>query len=239
MEAISMGFYTGKRVVITGANRGIGLALTTHLLDQGAIVHAGARQPDKAQDLSALHKKHGTQLHIAALDVQDTRNVAAFCSVLAATPIDVLINNAGVNLDHGRTFADLPADVLAETFDANTLGPYRMVQALLPALRGARHAVVANISSIMGSIADNASAGHIAYRVSKTATNMLTKCLALEETELIALTLHPGWVKTRMGGDHAQIDVNTSALGLLGVISRATTKDSGSYLRYNGERAPW
>jgi NAD(P)-dependent dehydrogenase (short-subunit alcohol dehydrogenase family) len=232
-------FYNDKHVIVTGANRGIGLALSRHLLTQGAYVYAGARQPDKAAELQALRQKFGPKLHIAALDVQRVESINAFVKVLADKPVDVLINNAGVNLDHGRRIQELPADVLAQTFDANTLGPYRMVQSFLAGLHRAKRPVVANISSIMGSIAENQSGGNTAYRVSKTATNMLTKCLAIEETKLIALTLHPGWVKTRMGGDNAQIDVDTSASGLLDVISRAKPEDSGKYFRYSGEQAAW
>lgn len=234
-----MAYYRAKTVVVTGANRGIGLALVKHLLKQGAVVYAGARHPEQAQDLRALDAEYGDALLVVSLDVQQQDSIAAFAKTLGASALDILINNAGVNLDKGRGVKDLPAEVLAQTFDANTLGPYRMVQTCLPALHRAPQPVVANISSVMGSIAENESGGHIAYRVSKTATNMLTKCIALEDDKLIALTLHPGWVKTRMGGDSAQIDVDTAAAGLLDVIIGATPKDSGNYFRYSGERVPW
>lgn len=226
-------------VVLTGANRGIGLALAKALLHQGATVHAGVRQPQQAEALHALAKSSPGTLTVHALDVTDEMSVVAFVDALPQGEVDLLINNAGVNLDHGTDVTNVPAEVLMKTFDCNTVGPLRLIQRLLPRLHKSTRPKVANISSIMGSIADNGQGGVVAYRASKTALNMVTKCLALADDRTVYLTMHPGWVQTRMGGEQAPVEPDASAKGLLAQIAAAGPRDSGTFVRFDGKAAPW
>lgn len=230
--------YAQLNVIVTGANRGIGLALVRHLLSRGAEVFAGARDPDGATELKALGGAD-KKLTVHRLDVTDDRSVKAFCDAYQAPSLDLLINSAGVNLEHGPSLTTLSPETLIKTLDVNTVGPLRMIQGLEKRLRASDKPMIANISSVMGSIQENESGGSGGYRISKTALNMLSRTLALEEPDILTLALHPGWVKTRMGGKNAQIDVDTSAQGLLEVIAQATKAESGGYVRYSGETIPW
>lgn len=230
--------FAQKVCVVTGANRGIGLQLVEALLRQQAHVHAGCRTPQKAEALQALQRKYPETLQVQPLDVTSDASVKAFAETLPEG-IDVLINNAGIMVDSTADGSRLDATKLQQSFDTNTSGPLRMVQATLPKLHRRHCAKVANISSIMGSIAENGTGGNIAYRASKTALNMVNKCWALQERNTIFLVLHPGWVKTDMGGVNAQVDSDQSAAGLLQVIAQATLESSGGFFRFDGQRAPW
>lgn len=231
--------FASSTVVLTGANRGIGLALAKALLQRGATVHAGVRQPQQAEALHALAKDSPGTLTVHALDVTDEMSVVAFVDALPQGEVDLLINNAGVNLDHGTDVTNVPSEVLMKSFDCNTVGPLRLIQRLLPSLHKSARPKVANISSIMGSIADNGQGGVVAYRASKTALNMVTKCLALADERTVYLTMHPGWVQTRMGGERAPVEPDASAEGLLKQIAAAGPRDSGTFLRFDGKVAPW
>lgn len=231
--------FTATNVVVTGAGGGVGLALTTHLLESGACVTAGVlRKEDKAQ-FAALRKTYPKALQLMVLDVTQEASVKAFAKHYGAKALDILVNVAGVNFDNQRRFNALPAAVVTATYEVNAVGPFRMTQALLPALHQSAKPIVVNISSVMGSIEENEMGGNIAYRMSKSALNMFTKCLAIEDKTIIALALHPGWVQTTMGGGQAQIDADTSAKGLLRVIAHAAPAQSGQYFRYTGEAIAW
>ena len=212
-------------VVITGAARGIGLELTRQNLNQGHQVITGVRNPKEATDLQALQAKAGTQLTILELDVQTDESVRKFAAALKVDHVDVLINNAGIYLDTERDSTDVEAKNVLETLNINSVGPIRVTQALLPLLKKSSEPRVANISSQMGSIGDNSGGGSAAYRMSKAAVNMFTKTLAIDEKSVISLALHPGWVKTRMGGPQAPLE--------------ATASDSGKFLSYSGRDLPW
>lgn len=231
--------FAGQKCIVTGANRGIGLALTQALLHQGAHVFAGVRDVTKAAQLQQLHQASNSRLHILRLDVSDDAQVRQFVNNLPDGPFDVVINNAGVNLDGASEATNVAGQVMLDTFNINAVGPLRLIQAILPKLLESKSAKVANISSIMGSIAENGQGGVVAYRTSKTALNMITKCLALAEPNVIFLTMHPGWVQTEMGGAHAPVNPRESAFGLLTQIAAARSQDSGSFIRFDGERAPW
>lgn len=225
--------------IVTGANRGIGLALVEALLGQGARVVAGVRHPKGAQALQALGKRHGHMLTVLPLDTGVDASVQAFAQALPAGAIDLLINNAGVNLDGQTDVNSVPSQVMLDTFNINTVGPLRLTQALLPRLEASGSPKVANISSAMGSIADNGQGGVVAYRTSKTALNMVTKCLALHNPKVVFLAMHPGWVLTDMGGSQAPVKTADSAAGLLREIKKADRQASGSFVRFDGKQAPW
>lgn len=232
--------FANATCVLTGANRGIGLALARALLAQGATVHTGVRRPEAANELRALGEQASGRLTIDALDVRDDASVAHFVDHLPARgAVHLLINNAGVNLDDGHGATDVPGEVMLRSFDCNTVGPLRLTQRLLPRLHQGAHPKVANVSSIMGSIAENGQGGVVAYRASKAALNMVTKCLALADDKTVYLTMHPGWVQTRMGGGQAPVSPDDSAAGLLRQIAAAGPQQSGTFVRFDGKVAPW
>ena len=158
---------------------------------------------------------------------------------LGVTAVDILINNAGVYLDDDVAFESLDSKMILESFNTNSIGPIRVTQALLPLLKKARAPKVASVSSLMGSMADNKAGGAYAYRMSKAAVNMFTRSLAADEREMTVITLHPGWVKTDMGGDRAPLEPAKSAEGLWTVIESATPDDSGKFFNHAGRELPW
>jgi NAD(P)-dependent dehydrogenase (short-subunit alcohol dehydrogenase family) len=227
-------------IVITGANRGIGLELTRQYLARGDSVHAGVRTPERSGELAALVESSSGRLRITACDVALETSVRAFAAAVTG-PVDLLINNAGVrSRERVDVLEELNLDDAARTFEVNALGPLRVTGALLPMLRRARGAKVAHIGSGLGSIG-NTSGGAYGYRMSKAALNMASHTMAhdLRAEGIVAVVLSPGWVRTDMGGSEAPTAVTESAAGLIGVIDRLTPQDSGGFFDFRGERIPW
>lgn len=226
-------------LVITGANRGIGLELTRQSLALGNTVHAGTRDPAQAQELTALVGASGGRLHVHALDVTSDESVRAFAAALTG-PMELLINNAGLRTRRDD-LEDLSLEDALRMLQVNALGTLRVTRALLPRLREARGAKIASLSSGLGSIADNTSGGGYGYRMSKAALNMATRSLAqdLRGEGILSVAISPGWVQTDMGGASAPTPVSESAAGLLAVLDRLGLQDSGSYFDFRGERIAW
>jgi NAD(P)-dependent dehydrogenase (short-subunit alcohol dehydrogenase family) len=224
------------RSVVTGANRGIGLELTRQLLARGDQVEAGAREPSRAEALSQLAATADGRLRVHGLDIADDASVRSFALAVGALPLQLLINNAGVMGQRGAPLADLDIDSVVRTFSVNAVGPLRVTQALLPALRAGKAKVV-NITSTMGSIADNRSGGSMDYRLSKAALNMLSRNLAheLAPDGITVISLHPGWVQTDMGGTRAPLPVEAAVRALLLVIDRLRPEDSGGFFNQRGQ----
>lgn len=226
-------------IVITGGSRGIGFELAKQAAKKGARVICGVRNPQKADDLkSAL----GVRGEVLELDVSKDDSVRAFADQLRTRikSIDILINNAGVYLDvPNSSLENLDSSMVLETLNTNSVGPMRVTQALLPFLKSAAAPKVATISSLMGSLADNKAGGAFAYRMSKTAVNMFVKTFAADESGVIAIALHPGWVKTEMGGPGAPLEPAKSAEGLWTVIETCTAGDSGKFFNHAGRELPW
>lgn len=229
--------------LVTGANRGLGLELVRQLLADGARVVATCRQPGKATALNTLAAEHPGHLKVLPLDVADARSrdelvrewpMAAGDGAL----IGLLVNNAGV-LHSGERFGTLSADTLDDSLRTNVTGPLLLTQALAPLLAdGAR---VANLSSQLGSIANTAHFGTPSYAISKAALNMATVQLAhaLRERGIVVVALHPGWVRTDMGGAGASETPEDSVAGLRRVIDGLGEADSGSFLDWTGASLPW
>lgn len=228
-----------KTALITGANRGIGLGLTEQLLAKGYTVIATARNPDGARELWEAERDYGTRCEIHELDVTSDADLDKLVKVLKGRPIDLLINNAGVMPEKPGKFTDVTSDAMLKGFTVNVLGPMRVMQKLLPNLKASGKAVVGTVTSKMGSIADNTSGGYYAYRISKSAVNMLNKSFALDHPELVSLVLHPGWVKTDMGGSSAPVTVEDSAKGMLQILTTATAEQSGKFFDFTGKEIPW
>ncbi len=221
-------------VLVTGANRGIGLEMARQFSERGYTVIGTARKPGEATDLKAL------EVQVEQLDVTDNASVAALAARLEGVPVDLLINNAGVRGQKARTFAATDFDKVAHTLDVNSLGPMRVTQALLPNLEAGEGRTVIQISSVMGSI-EQSSGRSFGYRASKAALNMLNKTLAAElgGQGFVCVAMHPGWVKTRMGGAGAPVEPKDSVAGMLEVIDGLTPDDNGRFLDYEGKTIPW
>lgn len=225
-------------VVITGANRGLGLEFARQYAAEGWRVVATCRDPSRAP--AELTKLDGVT--VQALDVADFDAVAAFGKTLAGEAVDLFINNAGIyGTREAQQFGTIDAEGWLQVLRVNTIAPVKLVEALLPALEKAQAPKVAILSSKVGSIGDNGSGGNYAYRSSKAAVNMAGKNLALglAEKGITVLLLHPGWVRTDMGGPNGLIDAPESVRGLRHVIDDATADDSGRFFDYAGKEIPW
>lgn len=231
-----------RNCLISGANRGIGLEFTRQLLARGEHVIAACRHPGKATALNALAGEHPGRLHVLPLDVADPKSRASLVHdlplVLGDDRLDLLVNNAGV-LHSGERFGHVEAAILEDSFRTNAIGPFLLAQALAPLLNdGAR---IANLSSVMASIASRGEFRSPSYCASKAAQNMLTVQLAqaVAARDIVVLALHPGWVQTEMGGEHATVPTADAVRGLLQVVDGATPAQSGSFLDWRGGALPW
>lgn len=219
-----------KHVVITGANRGIGLELARHYRAEGWQVTGVCRETSSALAGCAAQV-------IKGIDVTREENVVRLVAALQGQAIDLLINNAGVLLDD--TLGALDFDSLRLQMEVNAFAPLRICEALLPNLMAGSK--VANITSRMGSIGDNDSGGHYGYRASKAAFNAIGRSLAvdLKERGIALAQLHPGFVKTRMVNFAGLITPQESATGLAARIEALDLENSGSFWHCNGEELPW
>ena len=223
-------------ILITGANRGLGLTLATHYAQAGWSVIAACRKPQTAMALRAL-----PQVEVTSLDVAAARSIAALARRLEGRSIDVVINNAGVLGRPEKAGRIDTVDFLA-TVNVNALGPLLVARALLPQLRRGHHKKIIAISSRMGSIATGIDEpGQYAYRCSKAALNMAMATLAFDvgSDGITVATYHPGWIKTDMGGPEAVLDVDASAAALIRSINRLKRSDSGGFFTWDGKSIPW
>ncbi len=221
-------------VLISGANRGIGLELARQYAADGARVIAGVRDPQAA---SALNAVEGVEVH--ALDVSRDAQVQAFRKQVGDRSVDILIANAGVFGAHQASGA-FDFDDWLQTYSVNSLGPVRLAQAFLPNLKAGRGRKLVAITSTLGSTSTHGG-DMLAYRASKAALNNVWTGLAaaLKGDSLTFLLLHPGWVKTDMGGAGAQITPKQSVDGLRARIAEAGPAQSGRLFAYDGKPLPW
>ncbi len=222
-------------VLITGANRGIGLALAKEFSAAGYSVIGTARKPDEAIALAKLPAR------VLKLDVTQPASVAKLASELSDEPIDILINNAGILRQEAPEFADVDIEAMVLQYQVNTLGPLRVAQALMPNVQASERKVVVNISSMLGSMELNSFGSMMGYRASKAALNSVTKTLALDmaDTGGIFVALHPGYVKTDLNDGRGAIETSESAAGLYSVIEDLALDDSGKFYSYDGKPMPW
>jgi NAD(P)-dependent dehydrogenase (short-subunit alcohol dehydrogenase family) len=228
--------------VVTGANRGIGLEFTRQLLARGDRVWAGARHPESSPELLELSQQYGPEaLTLLPLDVTHALQRANLFASVGAATVDLLVCNAGV---YGPTEDRLGVTDEAAWIDAfrvNAIAPRQLVEGLLPALLRSTHPVIALLTSKMGSMADNGSGGAYIYRSSKAALNAIGVSMArdLGARGVTTLLLHPGWVRTRMGGPHGEIDATQSVSALLHTVDHAGPADNGRFIDIQGETIPW
>jgi len=225
-------------VLITGANRGIGLEFTKQYAADGWQVIACCRNPQSADDLQALASQY-KNIQVYALDVADFTQIDALALQLKAQKVDVLLNNAGVYPDSSLGGLDYAA--WAEAFKINSMAPLKVAQAFSVHLANGTLKKIATLSSKMGSLDDNTSGGSYIYRSSKTAVNMVMKSLALDVKAqgISVVTLHPGWVQTDMGGPNGLINTHTSVTGMRQVITDLSLRNSGKFIAYDGKEIAW
>lgn len=230
-----------KSVLITGANRGIGLEHARRFAARGARVFACVRDVAEAGDLRALASASDQRMTILPYDARDPAAPARIRDALGDASLDLLLNNAGVMGGQDQRFGRTDPDAFLETLRINTLAPLLLAEALADAVARSERKVIANQSSKMGSIADNESGAYYAYRASKAALNMVAKSLArdLAGRGIIVVALHPGWVRTRMGGPNAPVTVEQSAEGQQRLLDRITLSESGKFFNYDGAELPW
>ncbi|VDH94504.1 C-signal-like isoform X2 [Mytilus galloprovincialis] len=245
-----------KNVLITGANRGLGLELVKQFLrlqSPPKTLLATCRSPENAKDLNDIAAKH-SNVKVMKLDVAQPTSFENFPklveSFIEGEGLNLLINNAGINIRHGLVEAD--NESMMESYTTNVIGPLLTVQALLPYIKQAaisstdtslncNRAAIVNMSSILASIAENQNGGLYPYRTSKAALNMLTKNmnLDLKSEGILCFCIHPGWVQTDMGGPNAAVTKDKSIAGILDVMSKMNGETSDIFVDYNGKSLPW
>jgi NAD(P)-dependent dehydrogenase (short-subunit alcohol dehydrogenase family) len=223
-------------ILITGANRGLGLGFARKAAAEGWRVFGGCRAPDEARDL----RKLPGDVHVVRLDVADHASVDAAARELKREPIDVLVNNAGVYGGRRQAFGSVDYDHWAEVFRINTMGPLKVTEAFADNLSRGERKLVVSISSYMGSMTE-AGSGYLVYRTSKAALNMVMATLAqdLASKGIVSIAMSPGWVRTDMGGRSAPLGVEESVDGMWRVMGKVARADSGDFLSYDGRRLPW
>ncbi len=227
---------SSQTVLITGANRGLGLEFARHYAARGCTVIATCRDATQAGPLK------GVATQIIPLDVADARSVEALALAMRSQPIDILVNNAGVTGDD-RTIPGLSHAEMGRIFTTNAVGPAVVLKALVPSLKLSRRTppLVLNISSTLGSISTAMPGFSYGYCASKAALNMITALAAkeLKPAGIAVLTFCPGWNKTDMGGPEAPLDPADSIRSLIAVADKLTLADSGRYLSHEGKPIAW
>jgi NAD(P)-dependent dehydrogenase (short-subunit alcohol dehydrogenase family) len=221
--------------VVTGANRGLGAEWTHQLLEDGWQVYAGYRS-----ELGRLTALSNENLTTHVLDVQSNDSVELFAKN-APLKIDLLVNNAGVADGRWRNLTEIDDEWALEVLNINALGPVRVVKSLYPKMKHNSLTKIAMISSLMASIDDCHMGRSYAYRASKTALNMFTVSMKKEalEDNISFVILHPGWVKTDMGGDRAPVEIPESVTGMRNVLETRTLENTGEFVQFDGELLPW
>jgi len=223
---------TPPHVVVTGAGRGIGHELARQYLDAGWNVTVGVRRPETLDLPAAIARD--------ALDLEDPGAIEAFAARITS-PVDLLVNNAGLFGPRPRTIAEVDAEVWSRVVMVNTIAPILLARALLDRIAASERRVIATLTSRMGSFHENTTGGVPMYRSSKAALNMAMQCLAFEVNArgVGVLLVHPGWVRTAMGTAAADLDVEESAAGVRAVIDAFKTSEGLAFRAWDGRDIPW
>ena len=230
-----------KNILITGANRGLGLGLVKKYLENNEKVFCTTRNISKSKELKLLKEKHTNSLEICELDLLDKYSPNILSNFLENEPIDLFINNAGVIGKSTQHFKSVSLDSWLEVLKVNLIAPLLITQSIIKNIEKSSEKKIYILSSKVGSIEDNKSGGMYVYRSSKTALNQIVKSLSIDLKPLgiSVISLHPGWVRTHMGGPNALISVEESVNGMVGVISNTNICNSGQFINYDGTELPW
>ena len=228
-------------MLITGANRGLGLEFTRQYLAEGYAVLAACRNPGAAQALRELERTARGALTVIEVDVADTASVRRAAARLPTATIDILVNCAGVFETAGDALGSLDYDGWRAVLEVNVLGPARMCEAFLDQVARSERRLIVTITSGLGSLADNSTGGYIPYRTSKAAVNMLMRSAAvdLKPRGVTCVVVNPGWVRTDMGGPNAKLSPEESIGAMRRLIAKIKPQDSGRFYNYDGREYPW
>lgn len=227
-------------ILVTGTNRGIGLEFVKQFLGRNDRVLATCRDPENAGELAEL-AKNNENLQLFSLDVSNSQSMAGFAQAIKEEAVDIFVNNAGVYGPRDASFGNLKAADWEEVIRVNSIAPVLLTQMIFDSLNKGKAKKLVYITSKMGSIDDNKGGGSYIYRSSKTALNSAVKSLAVDLADdgFSVAIVHPGWVRTDMGGPNGLIDTQTSVNGILGVIDNLSQKNSGQFFNYDGATIPW
>ncbi|MEP6971155.1 MAG: SDR family oxidoreductase [Betaproteobacteria bacterium] len=230
-----------KTVLITGANRGIGLGHAQRFAQRGIEVFATARAPESAEELTALAHAHPGKFTVLHYDASAPDAPAALKAAIGDTPIDLVLANAGASGESGQALGNIHVEGVLDLIRVNALAPLKLVEALIYNITLSERKLIAFQSSQMGSVGNNHSGGSYEYRLSKSALNMIARNVAndLKSRGVIAVALHPGWVRTRMGGPGASVPVQASVEGQQKLFDTLTLARSGHFFNYDGTELPW
>ena len=229
-----------KNVLVTGANRGLGLGFVKNYLGKNVNVVSTTRDIKSSKELLALKERFPNNLEIFELDLLKEGAGYALANFLGDRPIDILINNAGVGSTNQHLQAVSPKPWL-EVLKVNLIAPFMVTQSIIDNVKKGSDKKIYFLSSQLGSIADNTSGGMYIYRSSKTGLNQVVKSLSvdLKPQGITVVSLHPGWVKTDMGGPNAPVSIDESIEGMMQVIYSTDIRDTGRFLNYDGKELPW
>jgi NAD(P)-dependent dehydrogenase (short-subunit alcohol dehydrogenase family) len=228
-------------VLITGANRGLGLEFARQYAADGWGVYAASRNPAAAEQLRGLAQQAPDRFTLVAMDVTDAESIRTAARQLRDTAIDVLINNAGISGAGGQVTGKVDYESWARVLDVNMMGPLRVTEAFVDQLARSERRLVVTITSGMSSLSDNTSGGSIAYRSSKAGVNMVMRSAALDLAPrgISCVVVNPGWVKTDMGGPGARLTAQQSVAALRRLIETFGPAHSGKFYNYDGREYPW
>jgi len=228
-------------VLVTGANRGLGLEFAAQYLAANWRVYAACRDPAAADRLQLLGRRQTERLDILAMDVTSAPTIAQAAARIGDRPIDVLINGAGIIGKPDQRTGKVDYTSWREVLDVNTMGPLRVTEAFTDHVARSDRKLVVTITSGMGSLADNTSGGYIAYRSSKAAVNMVMRSAAIDLAPrgISCVVVNPGWVRTDMGGANATLSPEQSVSAIRRLIETFGAAQSGKFFNYDGREYPW
>ena len=233
-----------ETILITGANRGIGLALTRVFLTQGHKIFAACREPQKAEELKALQKQHPAGLELVELAADSDASAASAASSVGrkTSQLDLLLNNAGISpAPYNAGLEELDFQKCREAFEVNSLGPLRVARAFLPLLRKSKNPRIVNVTSGLASLSGKGDGNFYAYGTSKAALNMITRTMAfdLKKDGITVVCLDPGWVQTDMGGAGAPLKPEESATAIVKTVLSLTPQKTSLFLYNDGNELKW
>jgi NAD(P)-dependent dehydrogenase (short-subunit alcohol dehydrogenase family) len=228
-------------ILVTGANRGLGLEFTRQYLAANWQLYAACRDPGAADALQTLAHARKDRIEILAMDVTSAASIAQAAAVVRERAIDVLLNGAGVMGKTGQRIGRVDYGSWAQVLDVNTMGPLRVTEAFIENVARSDRKLVVTITSGLGSLADNTSGGAIGYRSSKAAVNMVMRSAAIDLAPrgISCVVVNPGWVRTDMGGANATLSPEESVSALRRLIEALGMQQSGKFLNYDGREYPW
>lgn len=228
-------------LLVTGANRGLGLEFARQYAADGWRVLATCRDPEEAGALRALRREHPDAVEIHVLDVTDWSGIGTLAGELEDVSLDLLLNNAGIRRMDAHDLGSISVEGFMRSLEVNVLGALKVAEAFVPHLERTEDSLLVMVSSNLGSLARNTSGGDYAYRASKAAMNAVTRSLAadLGPRGITTIALHPGWVSTDMGGSGARLSPPESAEMIRDVLAGVTREDNGTFLRYDGREEAW